>query len=49
MFKECALRCMRAYIESVDRGFVENRSFRKQEGLAIDRRNDCRRLSNSPT
>jgi hypothetical protein len=29
MFKECVLRCMRAYIESVDRGFVENKSFRK--------------------
>ena len=42
MFKECVLRCMRAYIESVDRGFVENKSFRKQEGLAIDRRNDKR-------
>jgi len=25
---------MRAYIESVDRGFVENRSFRKQEGVS---------------
>jgi len=42
MFKECVLRCMRAYIESVDRGFVENKSFRKQEGLVIDRRNDKR-------